>query len=690
MAELAGIMVGNYFLLECLGREGMVETYLARPTNHGGFDVHLRLLHPNFPDPIAFQEHFPTEVRKVWRCQHEHIQPLVEFGEGDGLIYTATRADSPPTLAQLLERQGQAALPLPLIAQVLTQLCSALQYAHERDIVHGNIQPSSVLLAPNGQAILTNFALKQQYHEGDPMVAQVEEGNAAYIAPEQVVGMLAPASDIYALGVLLYRLFGGVLPYEGASAGEIALLHANQPIPSLHALCPDLPEEVELVVRVALAKSSSARFATPSALATAFLQALAMDSAPVSADVPSRRIMVKARRTDLTWARVLSLLALTLICTGLVSTIYLFSFSAAHQLPGIAFHQAGFPGDFPLTLPPFGPGGFPTLTPTAVQPVASPQPTPGAHPTPIQAQVSPTSELTPALTPTVNIQQTPIVFPSFAPSTPTVPPVATPQNCVPGSLKVNGSFYLAPVLQQVSNDYQTFCPGLHLTLANQGEMSGLNALMHGQTDLAATDQSVTGTQQLTDDPAVALLYAVVVSPDIQLSGLSSAQLQAIYQGQITNWSQVGGPDEAIKVLLHPSTDPLKALFRAFVLNGQAEHVQGIRLNKETPLETVQQVSQTIGAITYVPLAVTQSASVHVLAIDNVQPTLQNLFQGSYAFWSVEHLYAKGAATAQAQAYLQFLQSASEASRMAQDDAVLCALLSPDILATHLPGPQISV
>ena len=682
MAELAGIMVGNYFLLECLGREGMVETYLARPTSHGGFDVHLRLFHPNFPDPAAFQEHFPTEVRKVWRCQHDHIQPLVEFGEGDGLIYTATRADRPPTLEQLLAQQEQAALPLPLIAQILTQICSALHYAHECDIVHGNIQPSSILFTPDGQALLTNFALKQEYHEGDPMVAQVEEGNAAYVAPEQVVGMLAPASDIYALGVLLYRLLSGVLPYEGASAGEIALLHANQPIPSLRALCPTLPEEAELVVRVALAKNAPARFATPGALATAFLQALAMDSPPaVSAErPPSRRIVVKARRTDLTWARVFSLLALTLILTGLVSTIFLFSFSSAHQLPGIAFHQAGFPGDFPLTLPPLGPGGFPQLTPTAIQPVAASRPTPGAHPTPtpIQAQVSPT----PAVTPTVNIQQTPIVFP-FTPT------AAPSQNCAPGSLKIAGSFYLAPVLQQVSNDYQAVCPGLHLSLTNQGEMSGLNALLHGQSDLAATDQHV-NTSLLTDYPAVALLYAVVVSPDVQLSGLSSAQLQAIYQGQITNWSQVGGPDEAIKVLLHASSDPLKALFRAFVLKGEVEHVQGIKLNKETPVETVQQVSRTVGAITYVPLAVTQSASVHVLAIDSIQPTLQNLLQGSYAFWSVEHLYAKGVATAQAQAYLQFLQSAPEAISLAQNDALLCVLLSPDVLATHLPGPQISV
>ena len=90
MAELAGVMVGNYFLLECLGREGMVETYRARPTTRGGFDVVLRLFRPPFPDPTAFQEHFASEVEKVWHCHHEHIQPLLEFGSGEDLLYTVS------------------------------------------------------------------------------------------------------------------------------------------------------------------------------------------------------------------------------------------------------------------------------------------------------------------------------------------------------------------------------------------------------------------------------------------------------------------------------------------------------------------------------------------------------------------------------------------------------------------------
>ncbi|HET8842890.1 MAG TPA: serine/threonine-protein kinase, partial [Ktedonobacteraceae bacterium] len=353
MAELAGVMVGNYFLLERLSREGMVETYLARPTVHGGYDVHLRLFRPPFPDPTSFQEHFPIEVRKVWQCRHEHIQPLVEFGAGEDLLYTATRAEEMPTLEQLLKRQGTDELSLPQVARLLTQLCEALQYAHTRKIVHGNIQPSSILVDDDGQVLLTNFALKQASRENDAAFAQVEEGNAAYIAPEQVVGMLGPASDIYALGVLLFRLLGGMLPFDAESAGEIAMLHAKEPVPDLCALRPDLPEAVGMVVKMALAKNAAARFSSAHELAVAFLKALTEDQPPPAPLFSSRRINVKARHTSLTWARAFSLLALLLILLGLGSTFSLVSFSSfpSGAFPGMPLGVAGSRSIFPA-LPP--------------------------------------------------------------------------------------------------------------------------------------------------------------------------------------------------------------------------------------------------------------------------------------------------------------------------------------------------
>ena len=131
----------------------------------------------------------------------------------------------------------------------------------------------------------------------------------------------------------------------------------------------------------------------------------------------------------------------------------------------------------------------------------------------------------------------------------------------------------------------------------------------------------------------ALLYAVVVNPDVQISGLSSATLQAIYQGSITNWSQVGGPDETITVYQRPALDTVTAIFRAFVLNGATEHVKGIRLKKDW----AQAVAMTPGAISYVPLAEAEASNVAVLAIDGAQPSVTSHYSKEathFGVWSI--------------------------------------------------------
>jgi len=670
MPELAGVMVGNYFLLECLGREGMVETYRARPTTRGGFDVVLRLFRPRFPDPSAFQEHFASEVEKVWHCHHEHIQPLLEYGAGEGLLYSVTKLIEAKTLEQILQKAEEeecyTPIQMPLIVRYITEICSALQFAHEQDIVHGNIQPSSILVQDDQYILLTNFSMKRIYHEDEPMVAQIEEGNAAYTAPEQVVGMLSPASDIYAIGVLLYRLLAGRLPYDGESAGEIALKHTNDAIPALRTLRPDLPESVELVVRVALAKSPEARFPNANDLAEALVAAVTSDSPPVVTIKPQRRIEVRSRRTPFTWSRAFSLLAISLILFGLMSTLYFFStLPLSHQnIPGFPFHTGGLGG--------IGPGQpASTATSLATTPSSTVSKSDRYSGLPVQS------------TSTAGQSQTPIVNVTATPTTPVIPLVL----CTPGALSFDGSANVQPLLQQINADYATICPAVTVSLRTDGSHSNLNLVQHGRIDAAVSDLTANSARNLTDDPIGALLYTLIVSPDVQVSGLSSAEIQGIYQGQITNWAQVGGPNEAIRVILPPPTASITAIFQSFVLNGISEHVAGIRIKRDAPDVVAQAVSQTPGAIGYVPLDVVQGTSVQVLAIDGISPSIQALVQGTYAFWSVEHLYTRGIGTAQFQAYLQFLHSNQGMNVMLQYDAVPINMINESILSSHLPGPE---
>lgn len=670
MPELAGVMVGNYFLLECLGREGMVETYRARPTTRGGFDVVLRLFRPRFPDPTAFQEHFASEVEKVWHCHHEHIQPLLEFGAGDGLLYSVTELIEAKTLEQILqeaeEQECYTPIQIPLIVRYIAQICNALQYAHEQDIVHGNIQPSSILVQDDQHILLTNFSMKRIYHEDEPMVAQIEEGNAAYTAPEQVVGILSPASDIYAIGVLLYRLLTGRLPYDGESAGEIALKQTNDAIPILRALRPDLPESVELVVRVALAKSPEARFPSANDLAEALVAAVTSDSPPIVTIKPQRRIEVRSRRTPFTWSRALSLLTISLILFGLISTLYFFSTLplSLRNIPGLPFHLGGQGG--------IGPGKpASTATSSATTTSSTTSITGNNSGLPVQP------------TPTAGPSRTPVVNATATPTTSVIPLVL----CTPGTLSLDGSMNLQPLLQQIDADYATNCPAVTISLRAGGSRTSLNLVQHGRIDAAASDLTANPARNLIDNPIGALLYALIVSPDVQVSGLSSAEIQGIYQGQITNWAQVGGPNEAIKVILPPPTASITAIFQTFVLNGMTEHVAGIRIKKDAPTLIVQTVSQTPGAIGYVPLEVAQGTNVQVLAIDGISPSIQALLQGTYAFWSVEHLYTRGIGTAQFQAYLRFFNSDQGMNVMLQFDAVPINMINENILSSHLPGPE---
>ncbi|HYX50834.1 MAG TPA: serine/threonine-protein kinase, partial [Ktedonobacteraceae bacterium] len=574
MAELAGVTVGNYFLLKRLGREGMIESYRARPTTQGGFDVVLRLFRPPFPDPTAFREHFASEVEKVWHCDHQHIQPLIEYGSGEDLLFDVTEFPKYETLEDVLESEedGKYFKSIHQIVSLITQVCNALQYAHDRNIVHGNIQASSILIQPNHTFVLTNFSMKRIYQEGDPLVAQIENGNVAYVAPEQVVGMLTPASDIYAIGVLLFRLLTGRLPYDGESAGEIALKHANEAIPSLRQLRPDLPESVELVVRVALAKTPEARFPSANALAQALFAAIASTRPPIVSVKPQRRIEVHSRRrTSFTWSRVLSFIAIMLVLFGLIGTLNFFSTLPLHlqDNPSISFHthdQGSIVGTKLLKSPPANASGG----------VTSSIPTPNGSTSP-PSGVTSSTPISNGSTSPPKVHITPIVTRSGMPTVrgtviPPVMPLTHNLLCPSGTLKLDSSVNLQPLLQHVDADYLNACRETAISLLGDGSRTSLNKLEHGRIDVAGSDLTANPARNLTDDPIGAMPYALIVSPDVAINGLSKVEIQDIFEGHISNWGQVGGSNGAISVVLPPAESSINAIFESFLLNDVSERV----------------------------------------------------------------------------------------------------------------------
>lgn len=300
--ELEGVIVGDYFLLERLTDEGSVELYRARPITRGGYDVLMHLFKPPFPDTRAFREHFQIEVEKVWRCQHPHILPLLEFGSGDDLLYAITVLPALPTLEQRLSMQPYSPLSLSLIEKIMLQLCSALQCAHAQHIVHDNIQPSSVYLDDDGEILLSNFSMQRPSCTGQTLMTHIDEGNIYYMAPEQRLGIHSPACDIYALGVLCYRLLTGELPYDGETAEEIMVRHTGEALPSLQERRPDLPSLVERVIYCAMAKQPEQRFPYVEEFALALHTAFS--SLEATGQEERRHIAVHAYRTPALWPSV--------------------------------------------------------------------------------------------------------------------------------------------------------------------------------------------------------------------------------------------------------------------------------------------------------------------------------------------------------------------------------------------------
>ncbi len=682
MAELAGVMVGTYFLLECLDRQGIVETYRARPTTRGGCDALVRMYHPPFPDSTGFQENFMEEAGKVWRCRHEHIQPLVEFGAGGDLLYSVTELTEYESLEQFVSRweteHPAQSLPLPLVMRWTTQLCSALQAAHEQAIVHGNVQPSSILVRREDDLLLTSFSMKRSQQESASAVTLACDSNPAYTAPEQAVGIVTPSVDIYAVGVLLFRLITGRLPYDGADAGDIALQHSGEPIPSLRAFRPDISEAVEMVVRVALAKTPAARFSSPAALSKALLAALVKDEQPVISPMqtitPRRRVQGRSP-----WAHALTLTAVLAVLAGLVGVLLFFAADPFHLedmtfLPFPSLSQSGGLRS--------GPGAGVTPT-TPINPAGPPAPSSGG----ITASMSgPHHGTTPTLgvTPTATGTRSGTPTPPDPTSTTTVFP--SPIICAMGELSLDGSPYFEPVLAQVNHDYAVNCPGLTMTLQSDG-LRAISLVQHGKIDAAYAELTAKASRNLLDHPVAALLFTLIASPDIALAGLSSEQIQAIYAGEITNWAQVGGPDEAITLLYPPVGAPINAILRSFVLNGAPLAAHGYRMKKDAPAKVVQDVSHLRGALSYVPLAALSSANVQQLSIDGRSADAQSVASNAYPFWSVVHIYTSGGGTQQVHAFIQYLLSQQENATLLAGGSIPIAMLSLDTLLSHLPGPQ---
>ena len=275
MAYQAGQKLGNYQLVRFLGQGGFAEVYLGKHI-YLNTQAAIKVLYRQSDDEAL--ERFLQEARIIAGLTHPHIVGVLEFGIEEQRPFLVMPYASHGTLRRRYRRGN--ALPPAIILPCIQQVAEALQYAHERKIVHRDVKPENMLLDANNTVLLSDFGLalreRSTYHS---VHSTDSAGTTLYMAPEQLKGKPCAASDQYALGVVMYEWLCGCMPFDGPDI-SIVVQHLHEPPEPLREHVPDLSTEVEAVVLRALEKDPKQRFATVRELAAAFAEAC--KSLPVS------------------------------------------------------------------------------------------------------------------------------------------------------------------------------------------------------------------------------------------------------------------------------------------------------------------------------------------------------------------------------------------------------------------------
>ena len=278
---LTGKVLGTCTLQELIGRGGMGAVFLAqqsRPKRQVAVKVLLPMMALEPYQRAAFLERFRRETDAIALLVHPNIVPVHEYGEQDGLAYLVMPYISGGTLRDELEREGK--LSLTQAVSYLEQMSAALSCAHERGVIHRDIKPANILLTPGKRLVLTDFGLVKiikDERDGDTPLSGpgMPMGTPEYMSPEQVVGGEIDArTDLYSLGVILYQMVTGVVPFKGEMPMKVVMHQLDTPPPSPRSLRPDLPSSAESVILRALAKNPEDRYTHTHDLALAFREAL--------------------------------------------------------------------------------------------------------------------------------------------------------------------------------------------------------------------------------------------------------------------------------------------------------------------------------------------------------------------------------------------------------------------------------
>lgn len=259
MIQIGKIFAGRYRIVRQIGRGGMADVYLARDLILDGEEVAVKVLRTNYQtDQIAIQR-FQREARAMAELDHPNIVRISDIGEEDGQQYLAMEYVNGLDLKRYIKENSP--LSNDVAVRIMGQILLAMRMAHTRGIVHRDLKPQNVILTSNGVAKVTDFGIAVAFAETSLTQTNSMLGSVHYLSPEQARGSKATIqSDIYAMGIILFEMLTGRIPYDGDSAVTIALQHFQKPIPSVREENANVPQALENVVLKATAKKLNERY----------------------------------------------------------------------------------------------------------------------------------------------------------------------------------------------------------------------------------------------------------------------------------------------------------------------------------------------------------------------------------------------------------------------------------------------
>ncbi len=248
----------RYKIIEKIGGGGMADVYRAEDLVLGR-TVALKILHKQFATDAGFLERFRREARAAAKLSHPNIVSIYDVGEDKGIYFIVMEYVPGVTLKKIIQKD--APLSTEKTVHIAMQIAKAMEFAHNNEIIHRDIKPQNVIITDNGEIKVTDFGIARAGSTSTMTRTGAILGTAHYISPEQAQGsIVGPTTDIYSLGVVMYEMATGELPFRGENPVAVALKHINEtPIPPRNVFA-DLPVSLEAVIMKAMAKNPNERY----------------------------------------------------------------------------------------------------------------------------------------------------------------------------------------------------------------------------------------------------------------------------------------------------------------------------------------------------------------------------------------------------------------------------------------------